>query len=568
MVSLVTGPRPMIEPFLGAAIMLWLAIAAVMIMTLPPLPVDETRYLTVAWEMKRSGQWLLPTLNGEPYSHKPPLLFWLINLAWGALGPEVWAARFVSLAASASVLMLTYRLGRQLMPEQPTAPSLAVLLVLAGPAVFLYGALIMFDQLLTVWVLLGVSALCKEAQKPSKGAWALGAFAIGMGLLTKGPVILLYLAAPALLVTYWMAPEAKLSLKRWYGSLAIAVAIGALMVLAWAIPAAVIGGPEFARMIFWKQSAGRMVESFHHRQPFWFYVPVLAAFLFPLFFWRPLWRRASKARHLPLPRPAKFLLCFLIPAFVAFSLISGKQPHYMLPLLPGIALFLGSLLEEADHRRGDAIVLCLPFSALFLILAFGPLASSWAGFDTETSYISEGLSQFSVGFSLLCAAVSMGILLTVKKDLRWQALAMGLSSALLLGAVTVQCYRYVYRFYDLRPLAHALKPYTAGPLVFVNQYAGEIGYLARLERPIEVVKAGQLKRWFAAHPDGTAVARTMTRDELKRYSVVHSQPYRTQRIFSIFRLTAGPNSPPAPADSGTAVEEPRQDREDRPNGGP
>jgi len=43
----------MIEPFLGAAIMLWLAIAAVMIMTLPPLPVDETRYLTVAWEMNR-----------------------------------------------------------------------------------------------------------------------------------------------------------------------------------------------------------------------------------------------------------------------------------------------------------------------------------------------------------------------------------------------------------------------------------------------------------------------------------------------------------------------------------
>src|SRR6218665_1598985 len=41
-----------------------------------PLPVDETRYLAVAWEMWDRGSFLLPLLNGEPYAHKPPLLFW------------------------------------------------------------------------------------------------------------------------------------------------------------------------------------------------------------------------------------------------------------------------------------------------------------------------------------------------------------------------------------------------------------------------------------------------------------------------------------------------------------
>ena len=46
------------------------------------MPVDETRYLAVAWDMWREGNFLVPHLNGEPYSHKPPLLFWLIHLAY------------------------------------------------------------------------------------------------------------------------------------------------------------------------------------------------------------------------------------------------------------------------------------------------------------------------------------------------------------------------------------------------------------------------------------------------------------------------------------------------------
>ena len=47
----------------------------------PVLPIDETRYLSVAWEMWLRGDFLVPHLNGEPYSHKPPLLFWLMNAA-------------------------------------------------------------------------------------------------------------------------------------------------------------------------------------------------------------------------------------------------------------------------------------------------------------------------------------------------------------------------------------------------------------------------------------------------------------------------------------------------------
>jgi 4-amino-4-deoxy-L-arabinose transferase-like glycosyltransferase len=56
-----------------------------------PTPIDETRYLTVAWEMWLRQDFLVPYLNGATYSHKPPLLFWLINLSWGMFGVSEWA---------------------------------------------------------------------------------------------------------------------------------------------------------------------------------------------------------------------------------------------------------------------------------------------------------------------------------------------------------------------------------------------------------------------------------------------------------------------------------------------
>ncbi|HEY3011669.1 MAG TPA: hypothetical protein VGJ36_02890, partial [Gemmatimonadales bacterium] len=54
-------------------VILWGILVAVALAVRPLLPVDETRYLSVAWEMWRRGDWLVPYLNGSPYTDKPPL---------------------------------------------------------------------------------------------------------------------------------------------------------------------------------------------------------------------------------------------------------------------------------------------------------------------------------------------------------------------------------------------------------------------------------------------------------------------------------------------------------------
>ena len=68
---------------------------------------DEGRYVGVAWEMLRSGDWLTPTLDGLPYFHKPPLFYWITAGALELFGVHPWAGRIASwLAALASALAL------------------------------------------------------------------------------------------------------------------------------------------------------------------------------------------------------------------------------------------------------------------------------------------------------------------------------------------------------------------------------------------------------------------------------------------------------------------------------
>ena len=391
--------------FLALALALWFLTAIVLINSLPLLPVDETRYATVAWEMRESGNWLLPTLNGEPYSHKPPLLFWLVNMAWLIGGTEVEVARIVPILISIAVLSATYVLAYYLFPDRSSAPAIAVMLTL-GPAFLVYGALVMFDQLLTLCVLLGLLTLWRVALAPSWWRWGLFGVALGLGLLAKGPVILLHLLPPAMLVYFW-APHAAVPMGRWFAGIGFAVLIGAGIILAWAIPAALTGGPEFSRMIFWEQSAGRMVKAFDHRHPPWFYIPVLLVFLLPILFWPVVWRGVEVAKQRPVPSSVRFLLSWIVPSIAAFVVISGKQPHYLLPHVPGFALIAAWLAQSAHGELQDQKWAAAPFVVAFLVLIAGPMLLRIGHFDTPTKFVSDGIAQILPGPSAVAGLLAL-----------------------------------------------------------------------------------------------------------------------------------------------------------------
>jgi 4-amino-4-deoxy-L-arabinose transferase-like glycosyltransferase len=99
-------------------ILLWALLLVCGLLTRPPIPIDETRYLGVAWEMWLRGDLLVPYLLGEPYHHKPPLLFWGMHLGWWMFGVSEWWARSVAPLFALGTLVLSVKTARVLWPER------------------------------------------------------------------------------------------------------------------------------------------------------------------------------------------------------------------------------------------------------------------------------------------------------------------------------------------------------------------------------------------------------------------------------------------------------------------
>jgi len=321
----------------------------------PLVAPDELRYLSVSWEMHAGGAWLVPALNGEPYSHKPPLLFWGHRLGWEIFGVNAWWPRLLQALGAALALVLIARVARALSPDSDRAPACALLLFGGGFAFQLYASSILFDVWLAAFVFLawlGLLRACPAAPEtapaPRRG-WTIFALAAAAAILTKGPAALISILPPALLLPWWAAPRNR-GARAWAG-LALALAAACALALAWALPAARAGGEEYGRAILFGQTAGRLQDSFAHARPFWWYLALLPALALPWCAAPALWRRRAPGAGDGGERAlARFGLCAFVPALLLFSAVSGKQPHYLLPALGGLALAAAPRLARAPHR--------------------------------------------------------------------------------------------------------------------------------------------------------------------------------------------------------------------------
>lgn len=472
-----------------------------------PFPIDETRYLTVAWEMWNSGDSILLHLNGEPYSHKPPLLFWLINLAWSLTGPQQWSARLAPALFLPLSVFATFHLGAALGGRLLGARAA---LVLASFTVYAaLAASVMFDAMLTTATVTALLGLLRAARGGRVG-WIMFGLSVGFGLLAKGPVMLVHVLPAALLAPLWV--ERAANWRRWYLCVTIAVLAGALPVLAWALAAGGAGGGEFAGTLLWRQTAGRMVEAFAHRRPFWFYLPLLPALLFPWWCVSGFWNRAALA---PLWRQREWRLPVVMAAgtFLIMSAISSKQIHYLLPALPAVALILARLIGDGPRRAEAGPVLVVLVAGLAL-LASALMAPRFPQF----------LPPLAVwpGLLLLAFAVPIWVL----RHRTWYAAA-AVTAALLLAGFLESGVGRVPAF-DLTPLVARLD--ATRPIAVVGPYDGEVGYLDRLTRPVDLLSTVELPAWRAAHPDGQILARFHAGQAPLAEPPIWDQPFMKLRL--------------------------------------
>lgn len=463
------------------AVAVFLVVAVAGILARPLLPVDETRYLAVAWEMREGGHWLVPRLNGEIYHHKPPLLFWLINLVWAFTGVSEFAGRLVGPAFGAGAIVATAALARRLWPEDAGLGGRAAL-ALAGTLPFtLYAGLTMFDSMLALATVVGMAALVR----PGPRAWVWLGCALAFGAFAKGPVILIHLVPAALSAPLWTG-------ERW-GAAALrllkAVGLGLGLVCVWLVPALVTGGEEYARAVLWTQSAGRMAASFAHERGVWFFLPLLPVLLWPWIWSGGLWaglRRAS------LRADPGLRLCAVWggATLVLFSLISGKQVHYLIPALPAAALVVARVLPRGAGARAAGVV---------PLLLGGALVAFWLGLGPAKVHaqVSPDLGLAGVGL-LLVGLAALGWWL------RGPAVAL-LAPALVLLVDLAFVVGSLGQLYDARGVAAAIAPHD-GAIAVVGDYEGEFSFAARLRRPVTVLASGAAEGWLAGHPGGVLLA--------------------------------------------------------------
>ncbi|OFW41810.1 MAG: hypothetical protein A3J29_16685 [Acidobacteria bacterium RIFCSPLOWO2_12_FULL_67_14b] len=315
---------------------------------------DEAFYAESAREMVVSGDWITPYYNYEPRFQKPVLYYWVTAATYLIFGATEMAARWWAAMAGFGLVLVTAACGRRWYDESTGLLAGAIVATTFG--YFSIGRMALPDLPLTFCITLAIWAalVATLEQERSPRKWVLlAALALGLGALTKGPVGLII---PALVIVPVLLIERR--------SIALTpsdIVLGFFVLVAVAVPWYIVmwirHGSDYLQGFFVGDNLARFAtDRFNDPRPWWFYLPVVAGGLLP---WTPLalvWlgpvtqflRRRRDVGTIDL----RLLMWAALP--LAFYTVSvGKQPRYVLPVLPPLALLLASsLVERTQEWRG------------------------------------------------------------------------------------------------------------------------------------------------------------------------------------------------------------------------
>jgi 4-amino-4-deoxy-L-arabinose transferase-like glycosyltransferase len=447
----------------------------------PPLPIDETRYLEIFRE-NLAGNPLLLTLQGVPYADKPPLLFWVAT-ALAKLGlPWSTALRAIPAIASALTVLFVGRIGRRTGLELAGWMQAALLL----PCLSLQ--LLLFDPLLACAVWGGIDAWTRS-RKAACLAWCSAA------LLAKGPVALLFLGS-----FLWSSSPLR---ARGAGDARrdalLLLGLSLVPLAAWAVAASVLGGPEFARALLWERWATRMVRTFAHDRPLYFYAPVALVGALPL---TPVF---LARRGLVAPDWGRRMAGTLVFLFAAFTMISGKQAHYLLPAAPGLALLAAWQVERNASaagrlRLGIRLELSLLLAAAIGLACSTRLLHESTG-DLGRAYLDSGAWKLWLSGAVI--ALFLGMLAASSRQSTTRPLA---ALILALGSASLCVHRVAGKLLHPHSLAAALSVDPAVPLAQLGPAKHGLFELLTGRARVEKLRdSEELRRWTAEHPGGLVV---------------------------------------------------------------
>lgn len=330
---------------------------------------DEPRYVWIARAMAETGDWVTPRLFGQPWLEKPILYYWAAAMGFLLHLPAEWAARLPSaFAALAAALTIGWLAKKHYGGDANSLSSpalLAPLLFSTSVAAIGFARAATPDMLFSAAIALAMASAAAVFRQSGalRGAnteaiatrgdsvplLLFGAF-LGLAVLAKGPAAII-LAGGAIGV--W-----ALATKQWRAAVRVshpfAIAAFCVVALPWYVLCA-IRNPDFLHIFLWNHNFERYVTPmFEHRQPFWYFGPVVLLALLP---WTALvWPVAQEGLRLWREKswknsPGFFFACWAVVPVLFFSLSQSKLPGYILPAIPPLVLICSVVAIRALNRN-------------------------------------------------------------------------------------------------------------------------------------------------------------------------------------------------------------------------
>lgn len=298
---------------------------------------DEGYYGTVARDIVQRDNWLFPTYLGEPFLLKPPLILWLLALAYRGGGIDEFSSRWPCAILSALAVPLLYGVGREIF-SSPAPARYSSLTYLTLLPVARHGRLAMIDGTIDSLLLLAIWAGLRSRKSPP---WAIGVgVSLGAIALAKGVIVL---ALGAILLIFWVWDrQGKISCNPY---LWLGLIIGMSPVLAWYGIQIAHYGSEFIDTHFKSQGFDRLATSVEgNRGSPVYYLFEILKYSAPWLFFLPsgmglAWQNRRETS-------GKLILSFFTLYLLLISLMGTKLPWYVMPVYPFFALAVGMALAQ------------------------------------------------------------------------------------------------------------------------------------------------------------------------------------------------------------------------------
>lgn len=406
---------------------------------------DNLKYLGIAFGMQQSGNYLVPMVNGVPYTDKPPLLFWLILAVWHIFGESLLGFLFLICLFVVIWIVLAKASYAVLFPEDKRGQVLLPYVLTGSFAIIEYCHYLHVDLILVTGVLLANLGILRSILGTKKTVGFLNGLMIFsgvvLGLLAKGPVIFVFTLLPYLLCLFF-----DVQYRLYWKKIVLMMIFGASVVFfGWVIPVILKADQDFLRQILYGQIFHRAIND-SDAKSMYFYLIKLPFILLPwslnIFFTRKLGHVVCN-----IAKNELFMMMIVIVSVIVLSCFGQKRFWYLLP--------------------------CVPYTMMIIV--------RFIAFYWEHRYV----RMFNQGL-----------------------IVVSMISAILFMLISPYVYQREEKSFQIQSLQEIFSQKRDKGIAFLNTSSGDVfkfNYLAQLSVIPTLQNAAQVQGWLTQHPGGVII---------------------------------------------------------------